>query len=270
MSLMNNLAFSFITIHGADSDTFLQGQLTCDINKISPNHAQLAACCDLKGRVVASFFLIKMEHESIDYLAYLPADNIDNLLSHLNKYAVFSKVELKQDSSWQAQFDTKTPDASGHDCLLPNSNNDYLKLSQSATPIADDETSWLNYLNRIGLCFVTATLSGKFLPMMLNYDQLGGIDFEKGCYLGQEVIARAHYRGKVKRRLHQLEIKQASKTIHIGDSIQNSQGETIGTVTLALAASASHYVLWAVIQDQALSQPLQIDGDEITAILSRP
>lgn len=141
---------SALKISGLDAEKFLQGQLTCNIKTLTENKPQACALCSRKGRVIASFNLIK---DNNSFYMILSEPMIEIALEALSKYAKFSKTTLEK-------IDTDYP-------------NEYLMLD------------------------INPENSGLFTPHKLNYHLIPGlIDFNKGCYTGQEIIARVHYLSK--------------------------------------------------------------------------
>lgn len=162
---------STLKLSGIKTQEFLQGQLTCDLRLLTL-HGQysLAACCDHKGRMLANFWVMKWE---TDFLLILPENMIEITKNHLQKYAVFSKVTLSVGSHPEAMTDVAAL-----------------------------------FKNRIekGIVILQPKTSLLFTPQMINLQKLGGVSFEKGCYVGQEIIARTEHLGTLKRHLHRLEI----------------------------------------------------------------
>lgn len=144
-----------IKVSGPDAEKFLQGQVTCNVNALLDNKPQLCALCNRKGRVIASFNLIKNNNS---FYMILSEPMIEIVLNALSKYARFSNVLLSRKVLRYAQDD---------------SNN---------------------------ITMITPETSGLFTPHKLNYHLVPNmIDFKKGCYTGQEIIARVHYLSKPKK-----------------------------------------------------------------------
>tara|TARA_A100001015_G_scaffold321136_1_gene450343 strand:- start:4267 stop:4992 length:726 start_codon:yes stop_codon:yes gene_type:complete len=162
-TLTNFQKLSLIHVKGSDAKKFLQGQLTCDVEALDDGIAQLAALCTYQGRVIA---VMLVYHVNQAYWLQLPKEISESVLATLKKYAQFSKVNLSVESA-------------------DNDSNDNWRLNAI----------------KAGIPFVFSETSEKFTPHMLSLDKLNAIDFEKGCYIGQEVIARTHYKGKAKRAL---------------------------------------------------------------------
>lgn len=255
---MNTTDFALLEFEGPDCATFLQGQLTCDINRATSGTAQLAACCDLKGRAVASFLVFKHAESHIGL--YCPSDVLNTLHQHLGKYAVFSKVTLTPKPLASLIADAEPRDKASS--RLPGKHHDIWLTPIDVNDAQAGAQFWNHWLLENGLCFVNQQLSGKLIPMMLDYEQLNGISFDKGCYLGQEVIARAHYRGQVKRHLYRAELN-ANTDITVGDTVTLSETQqACGVVTLCQRSDAQWQLLM-VLQDKVVEQPLQIAGHPI-------
>ena len=163
-----------LLVSGADARTFLQGQLSADIDALTPAHALLAACNSVQGRVQAVLWLV----ERSDGIALLlPASLTERIAARLRKYVLRSKVRID---------------------ALPAA----IELTE---PPAYREREWQLAGIRAGLPQVYPETYETFVAQMLNLDVLGGVNFEKGCYTGQEIIARTHFRGAIKRRMFRFE-----------------------------------------------------------------
>jgi tRNA-modifying protein YgfZ len=212
--------FSSLKFSGVKTPDFLQGQLTCDMRKLSL-HGQysLAACCDHRGRMIANFWVLKW-HE--DFLFILPDTMIDIVKNHLQKYAVFSKVSITALDCKEAIY-----------CIL---NNDSSTTHQK------------NIEN--GLCILQPKTSLLFTPQMINLDKFGAISFDKGCYVGQEIVARTEHLGTLKRHLHHLMI-ESDLPLNPGDPLIKNTIE-IGIIADAILSEKNHYAVLAVIEDRYL------------------
>jgi tRNA-modifying protein YgfZ len=163
-----------LLVSGVDARTFLQGQLSADVDALTPARAMLAACNSAQGRVQAVLWLV----ERSDGIALvLPASLTERIAARLRKYVLRSKVKI--DSSPAAIDLTEPP--------------------------AYRERDWRLAGIRAGLPQVYPETYETFVAQMLNLDLLGGVNFEKGCYTGQEIIARTHFRGAIKRRMLRFE-----------------------------------------------------------------
>jgi hypothetical protein len=223
--------FGVLRIGGADAVTFLQGQFTNDLRLLADGRTQLAACCTNQGRVIA---LARFRQTDEAIYALLPANLLGKVATHLRKFVLRSKVEILQaadlnvgailtgDAAAAAQahrvFDeaalTMSPVplagstevvsfqyAPGREVVAapPMAWRSISGLSLSRpSPLA--QTEWLAADIAAGLPQVFATTTEQFIPQMLNLDLIDGVSFTKGCYAGQEIVARTHHLGRVKRR----------------------------------------------------------------------
>ena len=221
----------FVTVTGSDALTFLQGQVTCDVKKLQKNKALAGAICSLKGRVIADFLLVL---DGEDCVLRTQRGMAEIIKIALSKYAIFSKVELStetrfskvlgamtgEDDKFLARIIGKPPknsldchvDAAGIIVNLPSNDRrceiwisdeerfrDWT-VNQNANMLED----WNRKNILQGLIHINPELSEEYTPQVLNYDLSGIIDFSKGCYTGQEIIARMHYRSNAKKRLSLL------------------------------------------------------------------
>ena len=189
---------SIIQISGVDSAEFLQGQITNDINFVSENKILTSAICNVKGRVLAVFRILRI---SSGFLIFVNKSVAEKFKTHLEKYAVFFKTKI--------EFIDKAID--GIEII--------------------SESDWkLNCIER-GFVEITESISEVFTPHELNYQNLGLINFEKGCFTGQEVIARMHYRGKLKFSLAKFSVDERNLLKEF-DFIFNKEGKKLGQVVL--------------------------------------
>ncbi len=270
-----------IKVSGPDAKTFLQGQLSCDLNKISQNTHALGLYCNLKGRMIASFRLFLFKD---NYTLSMPIGTISKTLSTLQHYAKFSKVTLEDASnqlikigiyirvssldltpSFPAQLNKahseentmmlRTAHPQGRfECFV---KSDALNTIESKLHAIEksDENRWRLLDIQSEIPNIYASTQEKFLPHPLNFHQLGAIDFEKGCYLGQEIIARMHYRGKSKYHLEQICFE--SETLpQPGDEIEQ------GTVVDACFGSDKKvYALVLIIRTRRVSEATVVKQD---------
>jgi len=202
-----------IMVSGADARAYLQGQLTADLDTLNSNRVQLACCNSPQGRVQAVFWML----ERADGIALvLPASLVDSAVLRLRKYVLRAKAKIEAAKHLQVGVvarsalpaDVTLPDVGAHREVggvsyftLPGTDDVLLLGAFSAPADAGREHRWHVSHVRAGLPQVYPETHEAFVAQMLNIDLLGGINFEKGCYTGQEIIARAHFRGTVKRRM---------------------------------------------------------------------
>ncbi len=213
-----------IRAHGSEAAAFLHGQLTNDITHLDQDHARLAGYCSAKGRLLASFIACKRGDDEV--LLACSADLLAATLKRLTMFVLRSKCKLSDASAEVRLFGLAGPSAVGmlgsHAAELPVwgktefGDATVLRLpdalgtarflwaadaSVAAPPVqALSLDDWrLGEVNS-GVPTIEAATVDQFVPQMLNFELLGGVDFKKGCYPGQEVVARSQYRGTTKRR----------------------------------------------------------------------
>lgn len=207
-----------IRARGADAATFLHSQLTNDFAGLPPDQARLAGYCSPKGRLLASFVAWRAGDE--DILLACDAGVLPAVLKRLSMFVLRARCKLSDATAevplygvagaptqaaraalpvWGvAEADggrwIRLPDAAG----TPRALLAGAPLAADAPALSLDEWRWLELQSGVAV-IETATVE-QFVPQMLNYELVGGVNFQKGCYPGQEIVARAQYRGTVKRR----------------------------------------------------------------------
>jgi folate-binding protein YgfZ len=225
-----------LLVSGADARSFLQGQLSADVDALTPANAVLASCNSAQGRVQAVLWLV----ERSDGIALvLPASMAERTATRLRKYVLRSKVRIE---------------ASAAAIELPDGH-----------PYR--ETDWRLAGIRAGLPQVYPETYEAFVAQMLNLDQLGGVSFEKGCYTGQEIIARTHFRGAIKRRMFRFEYtgqppEPGARILageqHAGDVVDAAPGELLAVINLA--QQDAQLRLQSDAQLKKLPLPYSVDG----------
>lgn len=220
--------FTQIEARGPDAVSFLQAQLTQDVTQVSATHSPLAAWCDPRGRVIVILRLVRLD-DGIGLI--LPASLAEPVLRELGKYRFRAKVELDAaDAAWRALAVAGKDDLERLAAadLLPEAAANAsrqrvgvtaVKLSAAAdcVEVYGEEAAfgaaglefreplecdaWRVKRIAAGIADLAPETSGRYTPHMLNLDRLGAVNFDKGCYTGQEIVARTQYRGSVKRRL---------------------------------------------------------------------
>jgi tRNA-modifying protein YgfZ len=231
---------STILASGAEARTFLQGQLSADVTALTPGSVLLACCNSPQGRVQAVMWLVERT-EGIALL--LPEVMAAMTAARLRKYVMRSKVSIDlaplviapaQPHSTPAGVSLTGPrghqELDGISYLRLPGHAELLRVQRhaQAQPSAEPDGRWHLDDIRAGLPQVYPATHEVFVAQMLNLDLLGGISFQKGCYTGQEIIARTHYRGAIKRRMFRFRASCAapaagerilSGTQHAGDVV---------------------------------------------------
>ncbi|MBU1332394.1 MAG: folate-binding protein YgfZ [Gammaproteobacteria bacterium] len=267
-----------LAVRGVDASKFLQGQVTCNLNYLSASYSSLGARCTPKGRMQSSFRIIAIED---GYLLAMDAGLVASQLADLKKYAVFSKSTLTDASADYVRFGLNQADEAlaTLGLLLPQATGSVV-LAEGIRAIRLDDgrcelwvaaergaavqtqlvsllkqgplNDWLLTQVRAGVGQVFEPTRELFIPQMLNLQALDGVSFKKGCYTGQEIVARMQYLGKLKRRLYRL---------HLADEICPApgtplyspvHGSAVGEVVLA-AQAGNTVELLAVLQEDAVN-----------------
>ena len=211
-----------IRVQGEDAPKFLHGQLTQDFTLLGQGEARLAAFCNAKGRMQASFIGFKLSAD--DIVLICSRDLLPQTLKRLSMFVLRAKAKLTDatagfalygvsgetvanaglGSKWWSKTDNggacwvRLPDAAGlpRALVLAPAN----ALAPEGAPLPEPLWQWLEA--RSGVATLTQPLFEAFVPQMLNYESVGGVNFKKGCYPGQEVVARSQFRGTLKRRAY--------------------------------------------------------------------
>ncbi|MEL6949273.1 MAG: hypothetical protein AAGM16_03995 [Pseudomonadota bacterium] len=211
---------ALLEVTGEDAESFLQGQLTQDLRRLTPDAPVLfAASCDAKGRVLAVLTLIRQD--STLYIA-LRDDRVEPWLEHVLRFRLRARVDLTRSSSHRVVATRPAP-AWGplSDAPYPGSPEAISwqigDLGETILPIdAPDpkglvaDAQWRQARIAAGIADVGPAAAGSYTPHMLSLDRIGAISFSKGCYTGQEVVARTEHLGKVKRRVQHIKVASGS------------------------------------------------------------
>ena len=265
-----------LAVRGADAAKFLQGQLTCNLNYLSDTQASLGARCTQKGRMQSSFRIL-LQGDGV--LLAMAAELLEPQLADLKKYAVFSKSKLTDESAAWSRFGlvnansalanlglelpAETDSVARNEHLIairvspdrselwvPSDRADAVKAQLSETLDQADLNEWLLGQIRAGIGQVMPQTRELFIPQMLNLQAVGGVSFKKGCYTGQEIVARMQYLGKLKRRLYRLSLDSAQMPEPGTPLFSPSHSSSIGEVVIAAKADQVIELL-AVLQAEA-------------------
>ncbi len=280
LTLMTLDDWALATLTGADSEKYLQGQVTADVAALTEHQHLLAAHCDAKGKMWSNLRLFRRDGG----FALIERRSIrDAQLTELKKYAVFSKVTIAPDdehvllgvAGFQARaalanLFTTLPDADkqvvqeGATSILwfEHPAERFLLVTDVATAERISEKlrgeaqlnnsqQWLALNIEAGLPVIDAANSAQFIPQATNLQALGGISFKKGCYTGQEMVARAKFRGANKRALWYLAGK-ASRLPEPGEDLELKMGENwrrTGTILAAVQLEDGRLLVQAVMNN---------------------
>ncbi|WP_411380761.1 YgfZ/GcvT domain-containing protein [Pseudomonas sp. MPB26] len=265
-----------LAVRGADASKFLQGQLTCNLNYLSDTQASLGARCTQKGRMQSSFRIL-LQGDGV--LLAMTTELLEPQLADLKKYAVFSKSKLTDESVAWARFGlvnadpalaslglelpAETDSVARHEALIalrvsPGRAELWVPAEQAESvrsQLAEhlqqaDLNEWLLGQIRAGIGQVMPQTRELFIPQMLNLQAVGGVSFKKGCYTGQEIVARMQYLGKLKRRLYRLRLDTTQLPEPGTPLFSPNHNSSIGEVVLAAKADQTVELL-AVLQAEA-------------------
>ncbi|MGY2237400.1 CAF17-like 4Fe-4S cluster assembly/insertion protein YgfZ [Pseudomonas gingeri] len=275
-----------LAVRGSDASKFLQGQLTCNLDYLSENRASLGARCTQKGRMQSSFRIL-LEGDGV--LLAMAGELLEPQLADLKKYAVFSKSRLTDESAGWVRFGLGQADsvlaalgldlpedtdavarANGliairvsvgrSELWAPADQAQDLRAQLAGQLREADLNTWLLGQIRAGIGQVMPQTRELFIPQMLNLQAVGGVSFKKGCYTGQEIVARMQYLGKLKRRLYRLTLDAGQLPEPGTPLFSPAHNSSIGEVVIA--ATAEHSIeLLAVLQAEAVEASIVHLGD---------
>lgn len=232
--------FSAIAINGIDATTFLQGQLICDVHNLTKTLGIFSACCDSKGRIISNFYIFQ---QGQNYYLLLPKLMVPFTLGHLKKYSVFYKVEL-------TSVDDITPLKTG------------IKINKI------NENTWHQLNIEIGLVWIYPQTTSKLIPQMINLHKLeSALSLKKGCYIGQEVIARTHYLGKLKRHLYRANVLSQNLPTP-GDELKDLSNHKVGLIVEVALKGNKEYQILAVILDTSISKGIFLNQVELKNVVA--
>ena len=205
---------SLLKISGKDSEEFIQNQFTNDIGKLDNTKVQINAYCQHQGKIIALFWVIRMDES---FLLSFPNDLLEKIESRLQMFVIMSDVVIENVSGLFSQIGLIN-ESSQNEFRI----NDNLALliegsSKQNAELTEDEVTWNKACIDSCLPEIYLNTSEKLVPQMLNLDiDEMGVNFSKGCYPGQEVVARLHYLGTAKRRLFSF---KTDHEMQVGDSL---------------------------------------------------
>lgn len=278
-------------IAGPDAKSFLQGQITCNVSTLSSKKSHLGAHCNLKGRMQSLFSLFaNPAQEPTDFYLKMPASMLTFATQSFKKFAIFSKVTFEDMSSNMVAIGLYGPDVDtiltdtfsvpaldNHEChfltsegtaivcRLPGDHPRYeifasMETLQTLWPTLKKQCqmvtpeSWQLLDIRAGLPAVYPRTIDEILPHHANLSILDGISYDKGCYIGQEIIARMQYRGKIKKHMYRAHV-ESNKLPLPGDAVYVplASEEALGLIVRASHAENGGFELLVVLDDQYAS-----------------
>ncbi|MCX7962711.1 MAG: folate-binding protein [Burkholderiales bacterium] len=277
-------SYGVLRVSGADARSFLHAQLTVDVAHLAPDVARRAGWCAANGRLLATLLVVPFGE---GFLLQLARDLAATVAARLARFVLRAKVVIADQSEACAQHGLwgdgalrelvgrgLTPPSvdlgvsvSGERVTVRLGPERYLVLGDPAFEADTDEAQWRLEDIRAGIPSITSATQDRFVPQMVNLERIGAVDFRKGCYPGQEVVARAQYRGAVKRRMYRL---ATGGPLEPGQGLycDSQPGEPVGTVVNAADGEAL-----AVLPSTAVESGETIrtaPGGEPLALLALP
>lgn len=292
-SVLSDLShFGLIRFAGDDAQSFLQGQLTCDMNRVSPQAALYGSYCNPKGRMLASFLLWGQgdRNGSVDsnsFVMQLPSVLQASIQKRLSVYVLRAKVKLADVGDTLVRMGVAGPQAEslvqelagevpsallgmaagehgsvirlGPDRFelvvpLEQAPRVWEALSRETLPVGAACWDWLEI--RAGIPVILPATQEHFVPQMTNLEAIGGVSFRKGCYPGQEIVARTQFLGKIKRRMHlaNIPLLDAETQVESGDELFSADtGEqSSGRVVNAAPSPYGGFDVLAVLQTSSI------------------
>jgi tRNA-modifying protein YgfZ len=282
LSIVRLSDWGVIRAQGAEAAKFLHGQLTQDMLHIEPGEARLAGYCSAKGRLLATFVVWAGEPDEL--LLACSADVLAGALKRLSMFVLRAKCKLSDASNevllygvhgadWAAAPWKAAPAEGGIAVRLPSASDisrHLLALPVGTAPpdlAALDANAWAAGEVASAVPRIVAVTVEQFVPQMLNLELAGGVNFQKGCYPGQEIVARSQYRGTLKRRGQLFAVNAAAQP---GQEIFHSADPDQPAGMVALAASADdHSLMLAEVKLAALDSGSLHLGSTQGAVLQR-
>jgi folate-binding protein YgfZ len=268
--------FSLLQLSGGDAAEFLHNQLTSDIRRLSDGAGGPTAWCNPKGRVITTFVIYRLDDV---FFLLLPAVLQERVTKRLQMFVLRSDVRITDFTAGRSLLGVRgragaipdvehefsihelnerlhlfLPDRLGESrCLIVDQTAAlqalWPELASSIPPV--DSRCWNRLDMESGLPWLAGTTSEQFLPQELNLDEIGVVSFDKGCYPGQEVIARVRYRGQVKRRLY-LAHCEANGAPQPGANLRDTDGKNAGMIISAVPDAGKGYIIQAVVDTSSL------------------
>ena len=279
-----------IRVSGADARSFLQGQFSSDIQQLGADQTQLSSYCNPKGRMLAIMRIVPAQDE---LLLVLPKTVLPAIQKRLQLYILRAEVRLQDESDTLAILEMTGPSVVAELPVVPERDNaqkqegalHILRLPgdrpryQMIGPVAEVQSYWQQAVQqhiiptegrawrlldiRAGLPMLYPETVEAFVPQMTNLELVGGVSFQKGCYTGQEVVARMHYLGKQKRRMYRIQIAPGAE-VRVGQALyaEDALEQAVGTL-VEVAPLDQGYEALAVCQINSIEKAqlrLQPDG----------
>ena len=258
---------ALLKLSGSENEAFLQAQLSNDISKLDDSSVQLNAYCQHQGKILALFWVIRVDD---DFLLSFPIDLLDSIKSRLQMYVLMTDVKITDVTDQYLQIG-----------LIGESQKDSFSINEQLSLILTDPKSlskfeftsedyWDKACIESFIPEINSMTTETFVPQMLNLDiNEIGVNFSKGCFPGQEVVARLHYLGKSKRRLFAF---KSDSPLSIGDTLhcaQSKSAKASGNVVSQVKFKADFYCL-ATLEVIHKDDKITINNDQGPTLMRIP
>jgi folate-binding protein YgfZ len=264
--------YGLLQVAGEDARTFLHAQLTNDIENLAPGTARYAGWCSAKGRLLATFLVVPFPG---GFLLQRARDLVPTVAKRLSMFVLRSKVKITDASALWAQFGQWEPgdgnplsvnEIGGAITVRIDADRSLVLAPENSYSPDASPDEWALAEIRAGRPLIAQATQDQFVPQMVNLELSGGVDFKKGCYPGQEIVARAQYRGAVKRRM----VRLRGAALQPGQEIYSDEtpGQPSGTVVNSTGDEAL-----AVLQVSAIEAKSPVRSEPQSAeleVLSLP
>ena len=255
-----------LVLTGMDAGKFAQTQFTSDVDGLAPGHWQWSSWLDPQGRVRCFFMLLRTADHR--YLAWLPLGDATAMRDALARFVLRAKVGLDVRSDWALRRLSVASGLSGHTVLEQDGGFAFAQPGTTAriawvgavasTDMRIDQGAleqWRRADIAAGLPLIAPELSAEFVAQALDLERIDAIRFDKGCYPGQEIVARLHFRGGNKRHLRRLSIEAVQ--VPAGTTVLDPERKTVGRILYGASSSASTCEALAVLLDSVDPGPLR-------------
>jgi len=253
MSVATLLPWSVISVSGPDASTFLQGQVTTDMRELSAGQSRPGCLLNLKGRIETNFYLCPQDD---GFLMVVHNSLQESAITRLKKYGVFSKVDITASPLSVVGY----LDLVSTEITLPNHCNECIsehgeywlrlhgearflrlchpeKLTPELMSDASGLATWLAASITAGDWLIDASAQGLYQPQELDAHELQGVSYQKGCYLGQEIVARLYFRGQLKSSLKCLKSAAVDATDIAPNQVITVNEQSVGEVVAAVGSA---------------------------------
>ncbi|MDE1460449.1 YgfZ/GcvT domain-containing protein [Spartinivicinus poritis] len=272
-----------LQVSGEGAEQFLQGQLTCDVKALPDNTLTLGACCNNKGRMLTNFYLLRLPNH---FWLIMDRNLVDSMIEELKKYCAFFKAEMLNVTDQYVSLgltgshipsllnsqQIPTPSEAGQSqsfsnqviCQLPSQLHRYQVWLTTATavqlwenlpaevaPVSYNQWQLLDI--QAGLAWVNQEARLAFIPQQFNMQVTGGISFKKGCYTGQEIVARMQYLGKQKNHLYCIQYQTDQPIPNMTPLQSHSHTANVGHLINSAQITNNQFQALAVLQDKAVA-----------------